>query len=112
LNNSSRAKGPPPQVLAIKPQKVEGVRDWFPFSAEQLVEPAHALRIDADNLAVRKLLYHDPRTSAVVPQTHEQTQGNNITSEARGWEPQVDTGPARGRICEHPPYLWQFRPLK
>ena len=58
-------KGHLPQVLAIKPQKVEGVRDWFPFSAAQLVEPAHALRIDADNLAVRKLLYHDPRTSAV-----------------------------------------------
>src|SRR5215831_6774404 len=46
-------KGPLPQVLAIKPQKVERVKDWLPFSAEQLVELAHALRIDANNLAVK-----------------------------------------------------------
>src|SRR5215469_1205722 len=31
-------KGPPPQVLAIEPQKVERVKDWLPFPAEQLVE--------------------------------------------------------------------------
>jgi hypothetical protein len=46
-------KGHPPQILAIKPQKVERVKDWLPFPAEQLVELAHALRIDANNLAVK-----------------------------------------------------------
>ena len=45
-------KGPLPQVLAIKSEKVERVKDWFPFPAEQLVELANALRIDANNLAV------------------------------------------------------------
>jgi len=45
-------KGHPPQILAIKPQKVERIKDWLPFPAEQLVELAHALRIDANNLAV------------------------------------------------------------
>jgi hypothetical protein len=45
-------KGPLPQVLAIKPQKVEGVKDGLAFPAEQLVELAHTLRIDANNLAV------------------------------------------------------------
>jgi len=46
-------KGPPPQVLAIKPQKVECVQHGLPFAAEKLVELAHALRIDANNLAVK-----------------------------------------------------------
>ena len=46
-------KGPPPQVLAIEPQKVERVKDWLPFPAEQLVELARTLRIDANNLAVK-----------------------------------------------------------
>jgi len=46
-------KGHLPQVLAIKPQKVERVKDWLPFPAEQLVELAHTLRIDANNLAVK-----------------------------------------------------------
>jgi hypothetical protein len=41
-----------PQVLAIKPKKVERVKDWLPFPAEQLIELAHTLRIDANNLAV------------------------------------------------------------
>src|SRR5215469_14092003 len=45
-------RGHLPQVLAIKPQKVERVKDWLPFPAEQLVELAHTLRIDANNLAV------------------------------------------------------------
>jgi hypothetical protein len=38
-------KGLPPQVLAIKPQKVEGVKDWLPFPADQLVELANALGV-------------------------------------------------------------------
>jgi len=46
-------KGHLPQVLAVKPQKVERVKDWLPFPTEQLVELAHALRIDANNLAVK-----------------------------------------------------------
>ena len=46
-------KGHLPQVLAIKPQKVERAKDWLPFPAEQLVELAHALRIDANDLAVK-----------------------------------------------------------
>jgi len=46
-------KGHLPQVLAIKPQKVERVKDWLPLPPEQLVELAHALRIDANNLAVK-----------------------------------------------------------
>ena len=48
----SLEEGPLPQVLAIEPQEVERVKDWLPLSAEQLVEPAHTLRIDADDFAV------------------------------------------------------------
>ena len=44
-------KGHPPQILAIEPQKVEGIKDGLPFPAEQLVELAHTLRIDANNFA-------------------------------------------------------------
>ena len=45
-------KGHPPQVLAIKPQKVEGAKDWLDFPAEQLVELADTLTIEAHNLAI------------------------------------------------------------
>jgi len=45
-------KGRQPQVLAIKPQKVEGAKDWLDFPAEQLVELADTLTIEAHNLAV------------------------------------------------------------
>jgi len=51
-------KGHPPQVLAIKPQKVERVKDWLPFPAEQLVELAHALRIEANDFAVNDGVLH------------------------------------------------------
>jgi hypothetical protein len=46
-------KGPLPQILGIKPQNVERVKDWLPFPAEQPVELTHTLRIDANNLAVK-----------------------------------------------------------
>jgi hypothetical protein len=45
-------KGRQPQVLAIKPQKVEGAKDWLDFPAEQLVELADTLTIEAHNLAI------------------------------------------------------------
>src|SRR5215469_4826313 len=51
-------KGHPPQILAIEPQKVERVKDRLPFPAEQLVELAHTLRIDANNLAVNDGVLH------------------------------------------------------
>jgi hypothetical protein len=41
-----------PQVLAIKPQKVERVKDWLPFPAKQLIELAHTLTIEAHNFAI------------------------------------------------------------
>jgi hypothetical protein len=43
----------PPEIRAVEPQQVEGVEDWLPFSAEQLVELAHGLRLDPNNLAVK-----------------------------------------------------------
>ena len=46
-------KGHLPQVLAIKSEEVEGVKDWLPLPAERLVELAHVLRIDTNNLAVK-----------------------------------------------------------
>src|SRR5215471_5747710 len=49
-------KGPLPQVLAIKPQKVE--RDWLPFSAEQLVELTDAPLVQADYLPVQNRRLH------------------------------------------------------
>ena len=54
-------KGHLPQVLAIKPKKVERIKDWLPFPAEQLVELAHTLRVDANNLAVKDGVLSNPR---------------------------------------------------
>jgi len=45
-------KGHLPQVLTIKPQKVERVKDWLAFPAEQLAELAHTFTIEAHNLAI------------------------------------------------------------
>ena len=46
-------KRPPPEIRAVEPEQVEGIEDGSPFSAEQLVELAHTLRIDANNLVVK-----------------------------------------------------------
>jgi len=51
-------KGHLPQILAIKPQKVERVKDWLPFPAEQLIELADPLTIEAHNLAVENCSLH------------------------------------------------------
>ena len=37
----------------VKPQKVERVKHWLPFPAEQLIELAQALRVDPNNLAIK-----------------------------------------------------------
>jgi hypothetical protein len=46
------------RVLAIKPQKVEGVKDWLPFPAEQLIELADPLTIEAHNFAIENCVLH------------------------------------------------------
>src|SRR5215469_425308 len=51
-------KGPLPQILAIEPQGVECVQHRLPFPAEQLVELAHALRIEANDFAVNDGVLH------------------------------------------------------
>src|SRR6516165_2648498 len=51
-------KGHLPQILAIKPEKVERAIDRLPFPAEQLVELAHTLRIEAHNFAIENCSLH------------------------------------------------------
>jgi hypothetical protein len=47
-----------PKVLTVEPEQIKRVQNRLGLPCEKLIEPTHALRVEADNLAVNDRALH------------------------------------------------------